>query len=65
MQENNKPGDKTETTNNVRNKTEALKALREIQRAFAKSKVTEAELQAEGKRVREKITSEKKFKSRK
>ena len=36
----------------------ALAALEEIQRAFAASGVTEAELQAEGRRIREQLSRE-------
>lgn len=39
-------------------KTAALEALREIQRAFEKSGLSEAELQAEGRRVRREIAGE-------
>ena len=36
----------------------ALEALEEIRRAFAESGITEAELQAEGRRIREQIARE-------
>ena len=39
-------------------RTRALAALDEIRRAFAASGVTEAELQAEGRRIREQIARE-------
>lgn len=58
MQENTRPGDKPELTNENRNKTEALEALRELQRIFKKSGISEAELQVEGRRVRREIAGE-------
>lgn len=39
-------------------KVVALKALEEIQRAFAASGITEEELQAEGRRIREQLSRE-------
>ena len=39
-------------------RTRALAALDEIRRAFAASGVTEAELQAEGRRIREQLSRE-------
>jgi len=43
----------------VRPKKElAIESLREIQRAFAASGITEAEFQAEGRRIREELSRE-------